>query len=326
MHNFEHTNANDSRPWLVTGGAGYIGAHVVSSLKEAGIPHVSIDIDQNSALKKFSKETINEVCDIRDVKSLEELFARYTFEGIIHLAALKSVEESQKMQTEYFETNVQGTQNILEIMSTYNVRKFIFSSSAAVYEAQGEVKLVHEASPVKPISYYGQTKLDSENLILEYSHRYKMASVIFRYFNVAGSASPLLNDKSTQNLIPITINKIKSGEAPEIFGDDYDTPDGTPIRDFVDVRDIADAHLKAIYYLSSKSSSCVLNIGTEHGASVKEVISLTQEILGTNISPKILSRRSGDISAIAADCRKAKEVIGFQSKYSLREMIETSIS
>jgi UDP-glucose 4-epimerase len=160
---------------------------------------------------------------------------------------------------------------------------------------------------------------------MKFSQKQKMTSVIFRYFNVAGAASPNLKDKSTQNLIPITINKIKLGMLPEIFGDDYNTPDGTAIRDYVDVRDIANAHLKAISYLSSNLESCVLNIGTGHGASVREVISMTQEIMGSNIAPLIKSRRPGDISAIAADCTKAREVIGFESNYILREMIETSI-
>ena len=167
--------------------------------------------------------------------------------------------------------------------------------------------------------------MDSEELILRFSQKQKITSVIFRYFNVAGAMNPNLKDKSTQNLIPITINRIKLGIAPEIFGDDYNTPDGTAIRDYVDVRDIANAHLKAISYLSSNLESCVLNIGTGHGASVREVISMAQEIMGINIAPIIKNRRPGDISAIAADCTKAREVIGFESNYILREMIETSI-
>ena len=142
---------------------------------------------------------------------------------------------------------------------------------------------------------------------------------------MAGAAALELRDKSRQNLIPITINKLKSSLSPEIFGDDYDTPDGTAIRDYVDVRDIANAHLKAIEYLTQNSDSHILNIGTGHGASVREVIGMTQEIMGINIAPIIKNRRSGDISAIAADCTKAREVIGFKSNYILREMIETSI-
>ena len=313
------------KPWLVTGGAGYIGGHVIQALYDEGIPTVLLDIDQDSARQKFSDKAIFENCNIREKSALESLFAKFSFEGVIHLAALKSVEDSQTMQNEYFETNVNGTKNILEVMDESKVRKIIYSSSAAVYQAQQGERLVNEESPLKPVSYYGQTKVDSENLLLEFSQRQQITSVIFRYFNVAGSANSNLKDKSTQNLIPITINRIRSGIAPEIFGDDYNTPDGTAIRDYVDVRDIANAHLKAIVYLSNNSKSSVLNIGTGHGASVKEVITLTQEIMGSNIEPLIKNRRPGDISAIAADCTKAREVIGFKSNFILREMIETSI-
>jgi UDP-glucose 4-epimerase len=319
------SDASLGTPWLVTGAAGYIGGHVIQALFEKGIPAVLLDIDQDSARQKYSNEAIFENCDIREKSDLESLFAKYSFEGVIHLAALKSVEDSESMPKEYFETNVNGTRNILEVMNQFKVSKIIYSSSAAVYEAQSGKELVNEESSLKPVSYYGQTKVDSEELILQFSQKQKIMSVIFRYFNVAGAANPNLKDKSTQNLIPITINRIKLGIAPEIFGDDYNTPDGTAIRDYVDVRDVANAHLKAISYLSSNLESCVLNIGTGHGASVREVISMAQEIMGINIAPIIKNRRPGDISAIAADCTKAREVIGFESNYILREMIETSI-
>jgi UDP-glucose 4-epimerase len=318
-------DTSKGKPWLVTGGAGYIGGHVIQVLKEAGIPSVLLDIDLVSAGQKFSNQERFENCDIRDKAALKEVFTNHLFEGVIHLVALKSVEESQTMQREYFETNVVGTQNILDVMLDFHVDKIIFSSSAAVYEAKVGTELVDETSPLNPISYYGQTKVEAEKVILEFSKREQINSIVFRYFNVAGAATSELKDKSTQNLIPLTINRLKSGLAPEIFGDDYDTPDGTAIRDYVDVRDIADAHLKAIEYFSQNSYSHILNIGTGHGASVKEVVSLTQEIMGTAIPPLIKERRSGDISAIAADCKKAKEVIGFSSRFHLREMIETSI-
>lgn len=313
------------KPWLVTGGAGFIGGHVIQVLNEARVPLVLLDIDAKTANQKFSDQVQFENCDIRDKKALTKVFVGQSFEGVIHLAALKSVEDSQKMQKEYFETNVTGTQNILEVMNEFDTRKIIFSSSAAVYEAKVGNELVDETSPVKPVSYYGQTKADAEDLILKFTNRSLVKSIIFRYFNVAGSINSKLKDKSVQNLIPITINRLKAGLAPEIFGDNYETPDGTAIRDYVDVRDIANAHLRAIEYLSRNINSHILNIGTGYGASVKQVVALTQEILGTRVLPLIKDRRSGDISAIAADCKKAEEVIGFTSQFKLREMIETSI-
>ena len=314
-----------SKPWLVTGGAGYIGGHVIRALTEARIPWILLDIDLGSAQEKFLEKEKFEICDIRDLDRLRGVFAKHSFEGVIHLAALKSVEDSQFMQQEYFETNVIGTRNILEVMNEFGTTKIIFSSSAAVYQARKGTELVDESSPLGPVSFYGQTKVEAEKIIQDFSQKQKNSSIIFRYFNVAGASNSTLKDKSKQNLIPITINKLKSKLAPEIFGDNYETSDGTAIRDYVDVRDIANAHLKAIAYLSDNSSSHILNIGTGNGASVSKVIELTQEIMGTSISPLIKNRRPGDISAIAADCQKAQEVIGFSSNYSLREMVETSI-
>ena len=185
--------------------------------------------------------------------------------------------------------------------------------------------MVDESSPLKPLSYYGQTKADAEDLILKFTNRSLVSSIIFRYFNVAGSRNSRLKDNSIQNLIPITINRLQNGLEPEIFGDDYETPDGTAVRDYVDVRDLASAHLNAIEYLSKNSNSHVLNLGTGYGASVKDVIALAQEILGTSVSPIIRDRRSGDISAITADCKKAKDIIDFTARFNLREMIETSV-
>jgi UDP-glucose 4-epimerase len=314
-----------SKPWLVTGGAGYIGGHVIRALTEARIPWILLDIDLESAKAKFSDIEKFEKCDIRDVNSLKEVFVKHSFEGVIHLAALKSVEDSQSRQQEYFETNVIGTRNILDVMNEFGTTKIIFSSSAAVYQAGEETALVDESSPLGPVSFYGQTKVEAEEAIQHQSHKSNVNSMVFRYFNVAGALDSTLRDKSKQNLIPITIYKLKSKLPPEIFGNDYETADGTAIRDYVDVRDIANAHLKAIAYFSYNSKSHILNIGTGKGASVSEVIELTQEIMGTSILPLIKSRRPGDISAIAADCKKAREIIGFSSNYSLREMIETSI-
>ncbi len=325
MQNKDESRPLSSKPWLVTGGAGYIGGHVISALTEASIPWILLDIDLESAEEKFLEREKFEKCDIRDFNSLRSVFTKYSFEGVIHLAALKSVEESQSMQQEYFETNVIGTKNILDTMEEFGTSKIIFSSSAAVYKAGNGPELVDESSPLGPVSYYGQTKVDAEKAIQDFSHKKRISSIIFRYFNVAGALNSTLKDKSKQNLIPITINRLKSELPPEIFGNDYETSDGTAIRDYVDVRDIANAHLRAISYLAESSSSQLLNIGTGKGASVSEVIQLTQEVIGTNILPLVKNRRAGDISAIAADCQKAHEIIGFRSSFSLREMVETSI-
>jgi UDP-glucose 4-epimerase len=316
---------NKGKPWLVTGGCGYIGAHILKELHHQNISAEFLDIEYRSGKHKLFPEFKFHTCDIRDKSSLRELFRQQTYEGVIHLAALKSVSESQDNEKEYFETNVVGTGNILELIQEFHVPKMIFSSTAAVYRAESNNHYVSEISPVGATSYYGETKVIAEKLITEAIKESKLNAVIFRYFNVAGASTPSLADHSTVNLIPSVLNKLQTNESPEIFGNDYDTADGTAVRDFIDVRDVVHAHICAMKYMTSEFQSQILNIGTGHGVSVKEVIGLAQEVLKTDINPLYLSRRSGDIGAVVASCTKAEEIIGFKSQFTLRDMIESSI-
>ena len=322
-------NDNDlsrsNKVWLVTGGSGFIGGHVISFLQSANIPWVILDIDLVSAKEKFSQNPRMEYCDIRDKESLRKVFKKFDIEGVIHLAALKSVEDSQTMKDQYYETNVSGTKNILELMDEFDIQKMIFSSSAAVYGSDLSNSQVKENSQLGPVSYYGQTKVDSEELITQFVSQGKIKAIIFRYFNVAGSLNKKLRDTSTQNLIPITIQKIQLQIQPEIFGDTYNTPDGTPIRDYVDVRDIAKAHVNAIQNFSVDSKPLILNLGTGKGASVKEVIELTKVIMKSELAVLVKGPRSGDIGEIVANCDEANEKIGFKANFDLRAMIETSL-
>lgn len=322
-------NNNDlgksNKVWLVTGGSGFIGGHVISFLQSANIPWVVLDIDLVSAKEKFSQNLRIEYGDIRDKESLRKVFERFDIEGVIHLAALKSVVDSQTMKNQYYETNVLGTKNILELMDEFDIQKIIFSSSAAVYGSDQSNSQVKENSQLGPVSYYGQTKVDSEELISQFVSRGKIKAIIFRYFNVAGSLNKKLRDTSTQNLIPITIQKIQLQIQPEIFGDTYNTPDGTPIRDYVDVRDIAKAHVKAIQNFPAGSKPLILNLGTGTGASVKEVIELTKKIMKSDVAVLVKGPRSGDIGEIVANCDEANETIGFKANFDLRAMIETSL-
>jgi len=325
MSNIDNNFPPSKSFWLVTGGGGYIGGHMMQALNESRISSVLLDIDAVSAKNKITDLALYENCDIRNKSSLAQVFSRHSIEGVIHLAALKSVRQSQEFRNEYFQTNVVGTKNILDLMVDFDVKKIVFSSTAAVYEAQTESNLIDEDSPLNPISYYGQTKLEAERIISEYSAKHAIRSIILRYFNVGGSLNSNLKDTSIENLIPITISKLKSGSTPEIFGDDYETLDGTAIRDYVDVRDVTSAHMLAIDYLSGKSNSQILNIGTGKGHSVLEIINLTQKVMGIHKAPLIMGRREGDISTITADISLAKKVLGFETKFDLLEMIQTSI-
>ncbi len=316
---------NKGKPWLVTGGCGYIGAHILKELHHQNISAEFLDIEYRSEKHKLFPEFKFHSCDIRDKSSLRELFRRQAYEGVIHLAALKSVSESQENEKEYFETNVVCTGNILELIGEFHVPKMIFSSTAAVYRAESNNNFVSEISPVGATSYYGETKVISEKLITEAIKHRNLQAIIFRYFNVAGASTPSLVDHSIVNLIPSVLNKLHANESPEIFGNDYDTADGTAVRDFIDVRDVVRAHICAMEYMKSEHLSQILNIGTGHGASVKQVISLAQELLKTDLNPLYLSRRLGDIGSVVASCSKAEEIIGFKSQFTLRDMIASSI-
>ena len=325
MQILEKEVPNGVKPWLVTGGCGYIGAHLLKELSCKGISAEFLDIEYRSEKHRLFPELKFHLCDIRDKSSLRELFHHQAYEGVIHLAALKSVSESQENKQEYFETNVVGTRNILELIREYRVPKMIFSSTAAVYRADSDNQNVSETSPLGATSYYGETKVIAEKLIIEAMKENKPQAVIFRYFNVAGADSKSLADHSTVNLIPSVLNKLHAKQSPEIFGNDYDTADGTAVRDYIDVRDVVSAHICGMEYMKSEFESQILNIGTGEGVSVKEVIGVAQEVFKSKLSPIYLSRRAGDIGAVVADCSKAKRIIGFKSQFTLRDMIESSI-
>ena len=306
--------------WLITGGAGYIGSHIAAEFSRLDLPFVIIDHDKNKLevrLPNFAQKFFG---DIRNAKDLDLIFSEYAFSGVIHLAALKSVEESQKNPASYEKTNIQGTQNVLKAMEKYGVKNLVFSSTAAVY-GETENGIVTELTKIQPISYYGKTKVQSELLIEEARKNFGLNFVNLRYFNVAGSLNKELRDDSKDNLIPIVIDQIRNGFNPKIFGDDYPTPDGTAIRDFIHVVDIVEAKLAAVNYLANGGSSQTLNIGTGTGTSVLEIVTEIISQMGSDLVPKFIGRREGDIGIVVADPSKAEHVLGFKAKHDLAEMV-----
>ncbi len=306
--------------WLITGGAGYIGSHIAAEFSRLELPFVIIDHDKNKLevrLPNFAQKFFG---DIRNAKDLDLIFSENAFSGVIHLAALKSVEESQKYPAMYEETNIEGTQNVLKAMEKFGVKNLVFSSTAAVY---GETNdgIVTELTKIQPISYYGKTKVHSELLIEEARRNFGLNFVNLRYFNVAGSLNKKLQDDSKDNLIPIVIDRIRNGISPKIFGDDYPTPDGTAIRDFIHVVDIVDAKLAAVNYLTNGGSSQTLNIGTGTGTSVLEIVTEIISQMGSDLVPNFVDRREGDIGIVVADPSKAEHVLGFKAKLDLAEMV-----
>ncbi len=306
--------------WLITGGAGYIGSHIATEFSRLALPFSIIDHDENKLEVRLPNIAQKFFGDIRDTRDLDLIFSENAFSGVIHLAALKSVGESQKYPDLYEKTNIQGTQNILSMMEKYGVMNLVFSSTAAVY---GETHngIVTELTKIKPISHYGKTKVQSELLIEEAHKKFSLNFVNLRYFNVAGSLNKKLRDDSKDNLIPIVINQIRNGVNPKIFGNDYPTPDGTAIRDFIHVVDTVDAHLAAVNYLTNGGSSQTLNVGTGTGTSVLEIVTEIISQMGSDLVPNFVDRREGDIGIVVADPSKAEHVLGFKAKHDLAEMV-----
>jgi UDP-glucose 4-epimerase len=264
---------------------------------------------------------------LQDSDAVGRVFENHKISGVLHLAAKKRVGESVERPDYYWQENVGGLQNLLDAMKQHDVKKFVYSSSAAVY---GEPNvptgtLINENVECKPINPYGETKLEGERLAraLALEHGFKVAAL--RYFNVAGAGHPELGDQYIFNLVPIIFDALERGEQPMVFGDDYDTSDGSCIRDYVHVQDLADAHMSAIDLVeNSEPGFEAINIGTGIGASVFEVIEMISEVTGNLIEPGIVDRRQGDPAALVADVTKAKEVLGWESKYDLRDIVTSA--
>ena len=266
--------------------------------------------------KKYNKEIPLIVADIRDMAKFEEALTAYKPYGIIHTAALKSVEESMEKPLEYFEVNFLATKNLLQVISKHGITNFVFSSTAAVYGAPDHSNPIKENDKKAPISPYGQTKLDAEYEVNQFLNIPGNKGTSLRFFNVVGTAAKELLDNSVENLVPIVINNLNAGLPPVIFGTDYKTPDGTCIRDYVDVRDVALAHFDATE--SNSNLPWAMNVGTGHGASVREVIQLICTTTGhTEVVPSQQARRGGDPAVLYADTQLIESALGFSSSYSL---------
>ena len=314
-----------SQVWLLTGGAGYIGSHVADAFLASGkdvVIYDSLYQGLESRIeylrKKYNKEIPLIVADIRDTAKFDEVLTTYKPYGIIHTAALKAVGESMEKPDEYFEVNLHATTKMLELVSRHGIKNFIFSSTAAVYGAPDHSNPIKEDDPKNPISPYGASKLAAEGEVNKFLAIPGNHGTSLRFFNVVGTAAPELLDNSVENLVPIVINKLKAGQPPVVYGTDYPTPDGTCVRDYVDVRDIAGAHLAAADF--EGALPLAMNVGTGAGGSVREVIKLVCEAAGrTDVVAIQAERRAGDPAFLCADVSLIKSAIGFNSKYLLDE-------
>jgi UDP-glucose 4-epimerase len=313
--------------WLVTGGAGYIGAHVVRSTLLSGRDVVVID-DLSSGISSRiapAVELIEET--LLNSHALENVFGNHNISGVLHLAAKKRVGESLERPDYYWQENVGGIQCLLNAMKRHGVMNFVYSSSAAVYGqpvlSPGE--LIKEGTPCEPINPYGATKLEGEAMSRALAQSDGLKVVALRYFNVAGAGRPELGDEYIFNLVPIVFDALERGQQPIVFGNDYSTPDGSCIRDYVHVQDLAEAHVSAMDFVeNSDPGFTAINIGTGSGASVFEVLAMIQEVTGISIDPVIGQRREGDPAALVADVSFAKEVLAWQSSRDLRDIVTSA--
>lgn len=321
---------------LITGGAGYIGSHTCVELLENGFGIVVMDNYCNSSpdvIGKIEKITGKKFpayeCDMLDYDGFGKIFKENKIDAVIHFAGLKAVGESVEKPLEYYHNNMTGTLNLLRLMKENDVKRFVFSSSATVYGMHNPAPFT-EGMPTSATNPYGYTKVMIEQILQDVCHADKSWKVaLLRYFNPIGAhASGLIGENPNgipNNLMPY-IMKVAIGKLPElrVFGDDYPTPDGTGVRDYIHVCDLASGHVKALQKLDSLEGARAFNLGTGKGSSVLDVVHAVERASGVKIPYSVTPRRAGDIATCYADCSRAKAELGWEAKYSLDDMCRDS--
>jgi UDP-glucose 4-epimerase len=310
--------------WLLTGASGYIGQHVTDVFTKNGQKILALDLHDFDVRSPHYEGIEMFKCDISNLNSLMKVFEEKEIKGIINLAALKSVEESMKYPEKYNLINTNAVKNLIYCAKLFKVEYFIQSSTAAVY-GETQSGLVTELTPAIPVSPYGSSKLQAELELARAIQNGNLKGISLRYFNVLGSSRIEFQDKSESNVVPLVLNAIKSNMSPKIFGGDYLTPDGTAIRDYIHVQDLAEAHYLAAMKLTDSYMPQILNLGSGKGYSVLEVVTELLNQTGSSLAPEILDRRPGDVAKLVADIDLARKSIAFNPRYTLRDMIESSI-
>ncbi|MEV8022953.1 UDP-glucose 4-epimerase GalE [Streptomyces sp. NPDC086554] len=311
--------------WMITGGAGYIGAHVVRAMAGAGERVVVLDDVSAGVPERLPSDIPLIRGSSLDGALLRRVFAEHGVTGVVHLAARKQVGESVEQPLRYYRENVGGLVTLLEAVADAGIKRFVFSSSAAVYGNPPAVDLVSEDTPCAPINPYGETKLTGEWLVRAAGRAHGIATVCLRYFNVAGAAAPELADTGVFNVVPMVFDRITRGEAPRIFGDDHPTPDGTCVRDYIHVADLADAHLAAARRVTERpEGDLTVNIGRGEGVSVRELVTLIGEVSGDTRPALVEPGRAGDAPRAVADAGLAAKELGWTARRGVREMVESA--
>lgn len=311
--------------WLITGGAGYVGSHVAAAMADAGERAVVLDDLSTGDPARLPAGMPLERASVLDAAALTRVMRAHAVDGVVHIAAKKQVAESVERPLWYYRENVEGLRTVLDAAAAASVRRFVFSSSAAVYGTP-DTDPVTESTRCEPISPYGQTKLAGEWLVRAAGRAHGMATACLRYFNVAGAARPELADPGVFNLVPMVFERLERGEPPLIFGADYPTPDGTCVRDYIHVQDVATAHVAAARRLArDPGAALVLNIGRGQGVSVAEMVALVTEVSGhTEVRPQVAPRRPGDPARVVASAEAIGRELDWTARYDVREMVASA--
>ncbi|MBI5404333.1 MAG: UDP-glucose 4-epimerase GalE [Ignavibacteriae bacterium] len=311
---------------LVTGGAGYIGSHTVKKLTENGFDVVVLDNLSRGHRKAVPDNVHFEKTDLLDEAGLKKAIRKYNIDSVIHFAAFAYVGESVENPGLYYQNNVVGSFNLIKVINELGIKKFVFSSTCSIYGNPENVP-ISENEPPNPINPYARTKYMIENILSDFETAHGLKYAALRYFNAAGDSDDASIGESHDpepHLIPLVLfTALGKRDSIKIYGDDYETPDGTCIRDYIHVNDLADAHIKALQYIE-KGDSTIINLGTGNGYSVKEIIDAARKITGKEIKSEIVGRRAGDPAILVADNKKAKELLDWKPKYNLERILETA--
>ncbi|MFD3722859.1 UDP-glucose 4-epimerase GalE [Streptomyces sp. NPDC058674] len=314
--------------FLITGGAGYIGAHVVRAMLLAGEEVVVLDDLSTGREERLPEGVPLVIGSVLDRLVLDKTIAEHRITGVVHLAGKKQVGESVEKPLYYYHENVQGLTVLLQAVADAGIRNFLFSSSASVY-GMPDVELVTEDTPCAPLSPYGATKLAGEWLVRAAGAAHGISTACLRYFNVAGAATPELADTGVFNLVPMVFERYDAGEGATIFGTDYPTPDGTCVRDYIHVADLADAHVAAARKLAEWAAAgdhrdLTVNIGRGEGVSVREMVELMNETTGNDRAPVLSPRRPGDPAQVVASAERIAAELGWKARHDVREMVASA--